>query len=314
MTIHPRPTAPAVLASEVVELFERVAHDKGLALNLEAASDLPAAVLLDGDRLRQILINLVGNAVKFTEHGGVRVRLGYDAARERLALEVADSGPGIAAAAREKLFQRFSQVDGSSTRSKGGTGLGLAISRRLAEAMGGEITLTSRVGRGSTFRVELPAPVAEEAPVGEAGEAAPGSLDWARILVVDDNAINRELARAILEPLGVEVSEACDGAEAIEAAGLPVDLILMDLRMPALNGRSAAEEIRRTPGPNQDIPILAFSADSEIADDPAGLGPFDGQVRKPVEPAALIGALIAALSDPYAGSQTDEQEAGHVHG
>jgi PAS domain S-box-containing protein len=311
VTINPRPTSPTVLASEVVELFERMAHEKGLAVSVQADPDAASTVMLDGDRLRQILVNLVSNAVKFTEHGEVRVSVSYDAAAARLAIEVADSGPGIAAAAREKLFQRFSQVDGSSTRAQGGTGLGLAISRKLAEAMGGEITLRSRVGRGSTFRVELPAPVAEEAAASDTGEAALDTLDGARVLVVDDNAVNRELARAILEPLGVEVSEACDGAEAVAAARLPVDLILMDLRMPGLNGRGAAEAVRRTPGPNQDIPILAFSADSEIADDPAGLGPFDGQVRKPVEPSALIRALIEALTDPYDRAWT---EAANAHG
>jgi CheY-like chemotaxis protein len=171
--------------------------------------------------------------------------------------------------------------------------------------MGGEITLKSRVGRGSTFRLALPATRADAPIACEDGARAPALLDGVRVLVADDNPINRELARAILEHAGVDVSEAGDGAEAVEAARrLPVDLILMDVRMPRLDGVQAAWTIRRTPGPNQDIPILAFSADSELRrEGPAG--PFTGRVGKPVSSAALLAALAAAIGAEFQSEQEE---------
>jgi PAS domain S-box-containing protein len=299
MTITPCPTDAGMVAREVLEMFVFQAKAKSLALRFDAVSHIPACVSIDADRLRQILTNLIGNALKFTEEGTVTVRLGYDKGAERLSVDVADTGPGIAAGMRERLFQRFSQIDGSSTRTKGGTGLGLAICRSLAEAMGGSVTLRSRVGRGSTFRVELAAPITEAILLNDAGRDHAASLDGIRVLVADDNRANRELARAILEPAGAEVSEACDGAEAIATAlTLPVDVILMDLHMPGVGGRAATAEIRRGGGPNQDVPILAFSADSEVEEDGlSGSRLFDGQVNKPVSPHQLLNALRQAVFD-----------------
>jgi PAS domain S-box-containing protein len=297
ITIRRRPTCPEQAAREVLEMFAPQAEAKGLSLRFDVAADLPRSLLLDEDRLRQILINLVGNAVKFTDRGRVSLTLGYDA-DQRLVCEVRDTGPGIPAAAKAKLFQRFSQIDGSSTRTRGGTGLGLAICRGLAEAMEGEVGVTSRPGRGSTFRLTLPA-----AP-GVAG-AATGTrasdleqLYGVRVLVVDDNAVNRELARAILESVGAEVTEVHDGTEAVEVAQrIPFDAILMDLRMPGLDGRAATAAIRREPGPNQHMPVLAFSADGimDLAA-PQNLC-FQGVVLKPTAPADLFRALLRVLAD-----------------
>ncbi len=299
VTVSPAPTDVGMVAREVLEMFVFQAKAKALELRFDAVSDIPPFVSLDADRLRQILTNLTGNAVKFTDKGSVTVRLGYDARAERLNIEVSDTGPGIAAGMRDRLFQRFSQIDGSSTRANGGTGLGLAICRSLAEAMDGSVTLERRVGRGSTFRVELAAPSAEAIRPNDAGHDDAASLDGIRVLVADDNRANRELTRAILEPGGVEVSEACNGAEAIAVAlSLPVDVILMDLRMPGIGGRAAAAEIRRGGGPNQDVPILAFSADSDVREDGlAGSRLFDGQVAKPVSPQQLLNALRRAVFD-----------------
>jgi PAS domain S-box-containing protein len=297
-TITPRPTAAAALAREVLGMFAFAAQAKSLALRFDAAPEAPDFVLLDGDRLRQVLVNLVGNAVKFTDAGTVDVSLSYDTAAGRLAVEVRDTGPGIAARAQEKLFKRFSQVDGSSTRAKGGSGLGLAICQGLAEAMGGSISLRSRVGKGSTFRVELPAATVSRPALDDAA-ASRGGLEGLRLLVVDDHSVNRELVRAILEPHGVEVSEAHDGREAVEfAADLPVDLILMDLRMPNLDGHAAALVIRTGDGPNRDIPILSFSAEHESSSSGPERGPiFSGRVRKPLQAAELLNALRLALVD-----------------
>ena len=168
-----------------------------------------------------------------------------------LIAKVADTGPGIAAAAKVKLFQRFSQVDGSSTRTKGGSGLGLAICQGLAEAMGGTVSVTGRVGRRSTpanWSCRRAGGLRRTHSVGS-GEGL-DRLYGVRVLVVDDNAANRELARAIMEPAGVEVSEAQGGREAVEIAqSLPFDVILMDLRMPDLDGEAAVAAIAARPGP-----------------------------------------------------------------
>jgi len=295
VSIAPRPTAAVAAAREVLELFTLQARAKSIDLRFEAGAAIPGHLMTDPDRFRQILLNLVGNAVKFTHRGAVTLRLDYDPAAAVLAAEVSDTGPGIAAAQRQRLFQRFSQVDGSSTRTSGGTGLGLAISQGLALAMGGGITVRSRLGRGSTFRVALPAQPAAVGP--DAGAAAPREvLVGVRALVVDDNANNRELARCILESAGVEVAEARDGGEAIRVArDLPFDLILMDLRMPVLDGRGALAAIRNAPGPNQDTPVLAFSADS--VSDLGDVDGFQGWVSKPIDASTLVAAIAAAIGE-----------------
>jgi PAS domain S-box-containing protein len=299
VTIRRRPACAEQAAREVLEMFALQASAKGVDLRFEAAADLPASLILDEDRLRQILINLVGNAVKFTERGQVSLALSYDPT-ERLVVEVRDTGPGIAPEAKAKLFQRFSQIDGSSTRSKGGSGLGLAICQGLSEAMGGTVSVSSRLGRGSTFRLVLPALITH---AGEAASLHGGGLDQLcglRVLVADDNAANRELTRAVLEPAGLEVSEACDGLEAVEIAStLPFDVILMDLRMPGLDGRSAAAVIRRDPGPNQHMPILAFSADGMMSAEQAHAIGFQGMLHKPVAPREMLQALLNAVQDNH---------------
>ena len=303
VTIRRRPACPEQAAREVLEMFATQASAKGLDLRFEAAGDLPPSLMIDEDRLRQILINLVGNAVKFTDQGAVALALRYDP-KDRLIAEVTDTGPGIAAAAKGKLFQRFSQIDGSSTRTKGGSGLGLAICQGLAEAMGGVVGVTSRVGQGSTFQLILPALRCADDGPGRAAGVDLEQLYGLRVLVVDDNPANRELARSVLESVGIEVSEVADGLEAIEVAGqAPFDAILMDLRMPGLDGRAATNAIRRKPGPNQHMPILAFSADGAMdltAPENAG---FQGVVRKPTTPADLLKALSRAIEDEPALTQ-----------
>ncbi len=312
-TITPSPTAARPLAREVLEMFVFQAGTKALTLRFEAATEIPEFVTLDPDRLRQILVNLVGNGVKFTDRGSVTVRLAYDPASERLGIEVADTGPGISARAQAKLFQRFSQIDGSSTRVKGGTGLGLAICMGLAEAMGGSITLRSRVGRGSIFRLELPATIVAAPTMRNASLDAHTQLEGLRVLVVDDNATNRELVRAILEPIGIEVSEACDGQAGIEvAANLPVDVILMDMRMPVLDGRDAAAAIRHGDGPNRDVPMLAFSAQDDGRLSRTNSGDlFVGRICKPLVPADLLSGLSQAMGTDDVSGEIAVAYAGH---
>jgi CheY-like chemotaxis protein len=232
----------------------------------------------------------VGNAVKFTEQGAVRLFVGYDVDTETLRMRVEDTGQGMSVEQQTKLFQRFSQVDASSTRKHGGTGLGLAICKGLTEAMGGGIAVNSFPGEGTVFTFHIAAKVAtglaDQLP-SPAPETDLQRLDGVRVLVVDDNFVNRELARTVLEHMGAEVAEAGGGRAAIDAAAIePFDCILMDLRMPGVSGIDALCEIRDTPGPNQDVPILAFTAD---ADHNLGLDHgFDGLVSKPIMAADLV--------------------------
>ena len=218
----------------------------------------------------------------------MRLRLRYEAARSRLHVAIEDSGPGISDVDQAKLFQRFAQVDGSSTRQHGGTGLGLAISKGLTEAMGGRIAVRSMPGQGSTFSLYIVAPQAEAPPRADESVTGASSLDGVRVLVVDDNAVNRELARAVLDSAGAEVALAPDGETAVRmAAEAPYDLILLDRRMPGMDGPQTLSRIRSEPGPNDCIPILAFSADVDLGS-LLGPGGFDDFVSKPVNAAALI--------------------------
>jgi CheY-like chemotaxis protein len=264
---------------------------------------------VDPERIRQILLNLVGNAVKFTEAGSVRVGLTYDHPNQTLKLEVQDTGPGMTQVAQAKLFQRFSQVDGSTTRKHGGTGLGLAICKGLSEAMNGQIGVTSSLGQGSTFFLQIPARITQPKVAAEDADGPPISLDGVRVLVVDDNSINRELARALLEAVGAEVSEAEDGESGVELAAFePVDVILLDIHMPGMGGVEALAAIRAEPGPNQDIPILAFSADSDLT----SLGEtrdFNGIVRKPITPMDLIGAVSQCMEWTPGSEQLEQDDA-----
>jgi PAS domain S-box-containing protein len=300
VSFQPQPIVLAKLGRATLDLFTPQAAAKDLTLTLEDAGGVAGLVVsLDPDRIRQILLNLVGNAVKFTDAGGVTLRGGYDQQAGVLKVEVIDTGPGIPAERRAVLFQRFSQVDGSLTRSHGGTGLGLAICKGLVEAMGGKIGVDSREGEGSRFWFEIPAPLAvlpgaqDEGPVAEQPTFA-----GLRVLVVDDHPANRELARLFLAGVGAEVSEAVDGEEAVELAAIwPYDAILMDLRMPRLDGPGAMRRIREEAGPNDATPILAFSADIDgpLTEKLLASG-FQGVVAKPLEPGALFAAIAAATA------------------
>ncbi|WP_293678585.1 ATP-binding protein [uncultured Phenylobacterium sp.] len=293
VTIVPKPTAVVALAQDSLTLFEGQASAKGLHLRFEADEALPAMMLVDGDRLRQILINLTANAVKFTERGAVTLSV-RRAGETGLRFEVSDTGPGLAEADCARLFQRFTQIDGSNTRRHRGTGLGLAICKGLAEAMDGEIGVDSVVGRGSTFHVTLPVTAVDAEPTTDSS-AGHTLLTGVRVLVVDDNAANRELATRLLEPLGADVRSAEGGQAALDHLGVhPVDVVLLDLRMPDLGGPEVLSRLRAGVGPNQFTPVLAFSAEprSVTASGPDG---FDGVVAKPIDIAALAGALAAAV-------------------
>jgi PAS domain S-box-containing protein len=291
---------PSELATSVARLLRGQAEHKGLALRVDAP-DL-GLILTDPSRLRQALFNLVGNAVKFTLTGSVTLkvrRLEGDA--PRVAFEVIDTGVGIAAEAQALLFERFQQADASTTRRFGGSGLGLAITRRLAQMMGGEVGFTSREGRGSTFLLTIAAPPAQ-ARAAEA-EIADGLLQGLKILVVEDNATNRLVARRILEQLGANVETAEDGLDGVTTAARGFDLILMDVQMPGIDGLEAARRIRNLPGAAARTPIIALTANVLSHQRAAYLAAgMNGVAAKPISPTALIGEIMR-----LAGGETEDE-------
>jgi signal transduction histidine kinase/ActR/RegA family two-component response regulator len=250
------PVSPAALLRQAAGIIALEAAAKGLSLVVEIEADETAFHALDESRLRQVLLNLLNNAVKFTPAGGVVARL--TASHEALRFEIVDTGIGVAPDQLPRLFQRFYQADGSIRRTFGGAGLGLAISEALVDLMGGHIGVDSVVGRGSTFWVTLPAAPVEIAA--SHGENTPVAA--ARILLVDDHPMNRELGAAMLVLAGCHVELAEDGDEAVRiAAERDFDVILMDIHMPRMDGVAAAEAIRALAGPRGAVPIIALTAD-----------------------------------------------------
>ena len=247
------------LLPAAVEIMREPARAKGLMLRLEAEG-LQGAYSLDGQRLRQVLLNLLNNAVKFTEEGHVRLTAAAGGEGRTLRFEVHDTGIGIDEAVIGRLFTRFSQADSSTTRDYGGSGLGLAICKGLVERMGGRIGVESRLGSGSCFWFELPAtPVAKGA---DRAPETPARPLGGRVLLVDDHPMNLRLGETLLGLLGCEVDVAASGEEAVQAASARVyDAILMDLHMPKMDGLAATRAIRALKGGAGKTPIIAMSAD-----------------------------------------------------
>jgi len=264
--LHSRPFEPRVVAREVGDLLRSQAQSKRLYLDIEIAERLPQWLQGDGLRLTQVLTNLVGNALKFTHHGGVTVTLEMSDDATMLECVVQDTGIGIPPDRVNSLFERFSQVDSSITRRYGGTGLGLAICKHLVEGMGGTIGVRSKMHEGSTFTVRIPAPVAQpEAPAqGNPAPAAPRRE--LRVLLVEDNAVNQLLAMTMLNKLGYQGDLAADGAEALERVkSVDYDVVLMDMQMPRMDGLTATRAIRQLPLAHQPR-IVALTANAMDAD------------------------------------------------
>ena len=300
MDLDPQPFAPVELVEGAADLVRDRAAAKQLALSVAIDGVLPPKLLGDSARLRQVLLNLLANAIKFTDAGLVEIKAEYALDSHRLRVEVRDTGVGIPAALASRLFQRFSQVDASSTRTQGGTGLGLAICKSLIEMMQGEIGFESTPGIGSTFWFEVPAPLAadyqDEIPAEQPVHADLGPMS---ILVVDDVAVNRELVLALLSPFDAALFEAASGLEAVSAAmERRFDLILMDLQMPGMDGMAAARAIRANSDLNRVTPILALSAnvlpEQITACKAAGM---NDHIAKPIYPADLLGKIAYWSSD-----------------
>ncbi len=302
------------LVEGVLELLAARARARGLTLLASIAPGVPEAVCSDAGRLRQVLLNLVGNGLKFTERGGVEVRVscqGRAAARVRLRFEVHDTGPGISPEGRARLFQPFSQLDGTTARRHGGTGLGLAISHRIvAELLGGSIGVESTPGRGSTFWFEFealeaqpdPAWAEDSAPAADRAAAPQAAVPARplRVLVAEDHDTNRRLAALMLEKLGHRADFAGNGLEAIQAwERFDYDLILMDCQMPEMDGFEATREIRlREAARGSGRPparIIALTANALVGDrERCLLAGMDGYLSKPLRGEHLAAALHEA--------------------
>ena len=292
------------MVDEVTALIDSRARGAGLSFNVTIDPATPTHLRGDFGRIQQILFNLIGNAIKFTEKGGISIEVSHaatgDADRCLLRVDVIDTGIGIDPDRRETLFEKFTQADASTTRVYGGTGLGLAICRELAQLMGGEIGVESELGQGSRFwftvacemrAAEEASPVARRLPAGRSGET--GLHRKLRFLVAEDNPVNQEIIAATLEQDGHDVDVVGDGAEAVQAVqNVPYDVVLMDIHMPEMDGVTAARRIRALPGDIANIPIIALTADAMVGDREKYISSgMNDYASKPVDLDELYGTI-----------------------
>ncbi|HMC09740.1 MAG TPA: response regulator, partial [Pirellulaceae bacterium] len=300
------------------------AQERGLMLEYFWKSEIPESMQTDPARLRQILMNLVGNAIKFTEVGSVQVAARLQTGdMPKLVIDVLDTGVGIDAEAVEQIFDPFVQADSSITRRFGGTGLGLSISRRLARLLGGDLTVNSGLGRGSIFTLTIPTGSLEGVRLahGAAADVVPSrskldqrtllALPPCRILLVEDGVTNRKLISLILERAGASIRSAENGQAGLEAfAWEAFDLILMDMQMPVMDGYTATRELRRR---GYTRPIIALTAHAMASDErkcrEAGCS---GYMTKPIDPQQLLEVVARALREQNPGVEVDENEADDI--
>ena len=312
LTLERVPFGLRGLLARVARMFAFATASKGLALDVVLDPDVPVAILGDALRLNQILVNLIGNAIKFTTAGGVTLRVGATPAAApghwRLRVAVEDTGIGIPADKLEAIFEDFAQANTATTRQFGGTGLGLSIARNLVELYGGELRVESAPGVGSTFWFELPCEAADPALVPAEGPAVLAPFAPAlRVLVAEDNALNQLVARKTLEAWNVTVTIAENGRLAVEAANEQAfDAVLMDVQMPEMDGYEATRQLRRRFPDRARLPIIGLTASALPEDRVLALeAGMNDTLPKPFDPAVLYGALArytgrSAAPDPAA--------------
>lgn len=297
----------ALTVDRVRQLFLSRANEIGLDVTLDVDPDLPRSTRYDPVRVRQCIGNLLSNAIKFTERGGVSIRVGAETLPDgsyRVHVTVTDTGIGMDEETVQRLFGAFTQADASITRRFGGTGLGLAITRQLARLMGGDVTVESRLGEGSTFRLSFLAEksVRVAGPTEEAAEAArpapaPVPIMGARVLLVDDNAVNRQVVKLFMTQMAPKIVEAANGIEALaRLAEQPFDIVLLDVHMPVMDGKEAIRRIRTSGQPWKDIPVIALTADAMSGDREKYLAlGMDDYVSKPIDARELATKFVGLL-------------------
>lgn len=298
VTLDPRPADLRTLAGDVVDQFMALTETRNITISFDYAADSPSWLMLDDIRIRQVLYNLVGNACKFTHDGYIALKVAVT--NDRLRVEVRDSGPGLTPDQQTRLFTRFNQVDNSINRKYGGSGLGLSICYELVKLMKGDIGVDSAAGAGSCFWFDIPVTIAAEpAPVVAPQDLRPLFLEDRKVLIVDDHPVNRELIRLLLMDYGLEIFEACDGAEAVELCGkIAFDLVFMDIQMPVLDGITATRMLCERGGPTQPAAIVALSAanQSKLFEDTRGQG-FSHVLCKPIDLPQFYATLHRCLGD-----------------
>ncbi|HIJ79713.1 MAG: ATP-binding protein [Desulfobulbaceae bacterium] len=285
----------------VTAMFKIPARDKNVEITCEIDDRIPRKIIGDGNRLRQVLINLAGNSMKFTEKGRIDIKLDYEMRVGRqimVRFSVQDTGIGIPADRVEAIFDKFTQADGSTTRKFGGTGLGLAICQQLVGLMGGTLKVASEYGKGSTFYFVLPFEEASETMAAPAPEQAPEHVpaESGRILLVDDNAVNQRLASIIIAKLGYEVEVAGDGLEALELLKIhDFDLVLMDIQMPNMDGMTATRKVREI---EADPQLRRQYQSLNSSQDPLPVLGLTAHVRKEDEEACYAAGMNGFLTKP----------------
>jgi signal transduction histidine kinase len=297
MQLSPSPVLLPPIVSSVVNLFHGQAEERGIGLHCEIDEDVPETVVVDAVRLRQILSNLVGNAIKFTDEGNVQIRVFAD--KRWVVFEVEDTGIGIPSGVIGEVFNRFRQVGQSG---RGGTGLGLAITKALVSMMGGDVSVVSELGRGSRFTVRLPLQPSK-AVFPEEGPTAPPRFDGLRVLVVDDNQINLLVSSHVIRKFGCETVCAKDGRDALELLSEhSFDLVFMDVQMPVLSGLEATREIRRREGGSNQTPVIALTAGALLQEQQACFeAGMDDFVTKPITLDSIQTILVKWLSPKDSG-------------
>lgn len=320
MSLDPQPFDVHKLMRDLHVILSANLGSKRINLELTVAPDVPSALLGDSLRLQQVLINLGGNAVKFTERGAVQISIRLvqrDAQTATLLFSVQDSGIGIAPENQARIFTGFSQAEASTTRRFGGTGLGLAISQRLLQLMNTELTLQSELGRGSRFSFELRLPVVNELALDDATLRSPArpdtdALKGMRLLLVEDNAINQQVATEMLEGVGASIRVADNGRVAVSmlmAEPRAFDAVLMDVQMPVMDGFTATRLLRQDPALAQ-LPIIAMTANAMSSDrDDCLAAGMNAHVGKPFELPALVALLREWVLRPGGAEQEQEQAA-----